>query len=349
MISQELAKAKSYYLDTETFNEKEFCVKVTLENVAKVEAMIAHDAAYSRSFSKYSHPDEQWKKQFDVEAGTPDPCKDYSGYRGSSAFWFYLLTEYCKNILKCGDIVWEEIQHDFYWNLGITQAIYREQGREQELSDQEIIRNWREVFRKKFPKDSEYFRFLIYNAICSIDVENSAHLNSDGVGSRELTDRIVKNESRFCDLVKNDNKDYELIDILSERTTPKDSQHYGRENFSFATKFCHYAAFYIFENTNYQDNYSIFDSVISNVLSSVYCNIRIGNVIYETKWSAAYEKLKNNKKYNVPYSRTYGDYQGLIDSIRKTYAKQTGEEVSRNGFDHLLWYYYKGRGAELIK
>ncbi len=36
MISQELAKAKSYYLDTETFNEKEFCVKVTFENVAKV-------------------------------------------------------------------------------------------------------------------------------------------------------------------------------------------------------------------------------------------------------------------------------------------------------------------------
>ena len=348
MISDELANAYDYYLKPErNVGGKAPCVEVTFENVAKVEAMIAHDAAYSRSFNKCFHPDEQWKKQFDSETGIPEPCKDYPGYRGSSAFWFYLLTEYCKNILKCGDIAWVEVPHGIYWNLGITQAIYKEMGKEQEVYNQETMRTWRDIFRKKFSEDSDYFRVLIYNAVCAVDVENSTHLNADGVGRRELTDRIVKNKHRFCDLVKNDDKRYELIDILSEKTIPQNSQHHGRENFSFATKFCHYAAFYIFEDTDYQDNYSIFDSVICDVLSSVYYNVSIGNVILKTKWSAAY--ARNLRRKCIPYSRTYGDYQGLVDSIRAACAKQTGKEVSRNGFDHLLWYYYKGRGAELIK
>ena len=35
----------------------------------------------------------------------------------------------------------------------------------------------------------------------------------------------------------------------------------------------------------------------------------------------------------------YGDYRKAIDAIRTA----SGVEISRNGFDHLLWYYHKGR------
>ena len=35
----------------------------------------------------------------------------------------------------------------------------------------------------------------------------------------------------------------------------------------------------------------------------------------------------------------YKDYRLAVDSIRKA----SGIEISRNGFDHLLWYYHKGR------
>ena len=35
----------------------------------------------------------------------------------------------------------------------------------------------------------------------------------------------------------------------------------------------------------------------------------------------------------------YKDYRQAVDSIREA----SGIEISRNGFDHLLWYYHKGR------
>ncbi len=354
MIRDELDRAqKDYYLETEETGKGRYRaggkslaspVKVTFENVAKVEAMIAHDGAYSRSSDRCSHPGKKWKDAFEATPATPDPYKDYPGYRGSSAFWLTLLTEYCKNALN-EDIVWSDLKGGgIYGNLGIMQGIREDLG----LDYLDIMDKWLGVFKGKFSNDADYFKFLIFNSICAIDAENSTRLNSDGVGRIELTERIVNRQQKsgdFCELLKNNNKQYELIDILSEKTTPKDAQHHGRENFSFATKFCHYAAFYIFdpdymayEGPDYQDSYSIFDSVICEVLSKVY---------YTAKWSANYvKKLKRN---GIPYSRTYRDYQCLLDAIRASAEEETGRKVSRNGLDHLLWYYYKGRGAELIK
>ena len=52
---------------------------------------------------------------------------------------------------------------------------------------------------------------------------------------------------------------------------------------------------------------------------------------------AQYYGIKNAKKFS------YIEYCELIDEIRKKSSEMTGETISRNGFDHLLWYYYKGR------
>ena len=50
------------------------------------------------------------------------------------------------------------------------------------------------------------------------------------------------------------------------------------------------------------------------------------------------------------YSISFGDinnypvYSRTIDAI----IEAAGTEISRNGFDHLVWYYYKGRKIENI-
>ena len=87
---------------------------------------------------------------------------------------------------------------------------------------------------------------------------------------------------------------------------------------SFASKFWHYACFYIFEGTEYQDNYSIYDSILKTVLP-VYLD---------------YYQIDQN--YSLD---DYKQYRKAVDKIREL----CGIEISRNGFDHLLWYYHKGR------
>lgn len=48
------------------------------------------------------------------------------------------------------------------------------------------------------------------------------------------------------------------------------------------------------------------------------------------------------KKYNI--LTYYSVYRDAVDAIREKAKKQnTNEIISRNGFDHLLWYYHKGR------
>lgn len=42
------------------------------------------------------------------------------------------------------------------------------------------------------------------------------------------------------------------------------------------------------------------------------------------------------EQYNL---RDYKQYRNAVDMIRNA----TDEKISRNGFDHLLWYYHKGR------
>ena len=92
----------------------------------------------------------------------------------------------------------------------------------------------------------------------------------------------------------------------------------ARSNVSFASKFCHYACFYVFEGTEYQDNYSIYDGILRTVLPLYldYYNI---------------EPLFDLNDYK--------QYRMAVDRIRES----SKIEISRNGFDHLLWYYHKGR------
>ena len=157
---------------------------------------------------------------------------------------------------------------------------------------------------------------IIKGAVEAVDRENSTHLNADKCGRQEITERICSfDRAELIKCLKNpDYKDMLLIREISRVTSAKKR---ARTNLSFASKFCHYACFYLFEGTEFQDNYSIYDSILKTVL-----------VWYLDYYSLNHFDLEN-----------YKEYREAVDSV--IFASRGG--ISRNGFDHLLWYFHKGR------
>ncbi len=86
------------------------------------------------------------------------------------------------------------------------------------------------------------------------------------------------------------NPDYKDMKLIREISRITSAERRARTNPSFASKFCHYAWFYIFEGTEHQDNYLIYNGILKAVLP------------------------------------LYLEYFGIDQK-----------------FDHLLWYYHKGR------
>lgn len=158
---------------------------------------------------------------------------------------------------------------------------------------------------------------IIKNIVAAIDRENSTRLTTDGVGREEISNRLLAlNLDNMLSLLKNVDE-MPLYNLLCVETHPKDQNYKARKNPSFASKFCHYACFYLFEGQKEQDNYSIYDFVIRKVLP------------------------KYAEKYGVE-KRNLTDYRNYMKTIDEIIEK-AGGEISRNGFDHLLWYCHKGR------
>lgn len=161
------------------------------------------------------------------------------------------------------------------------------------------------------------YEYLIRGAVEAVDRENSTHLNADNCGREEIIGRICMfDRAEFIKCLMD--PEYEDMKLVYEIARVTSAKYRARTNLSFASKFCHYACFYIFENTEYQDNYSIYDSILRSVLPM-------------------YLKYFDITEH---YDLTeYRQYRSAVDMIRSA----AGVEISRNGFDHLLWYYHKGR------
>ena len=158
---------------------------------------------------------------------------------------------------------------------------------------------------------------IIRGAVEAIDRENSTNLNADSCGREEIIKRILKREKRelLTCLSQPEYEDMKLVRIIAKVTS---AEKRARTNLSFASKFCHYACFFLFDGMESQDNYSIYDSILRNVLPNY----------------LEYYGIK--EQFDLA---DYKQYQQAIDRIREA----SGIEISRNGFDHLLWYYHKGR------
>ena len=183
---------------------------------------------------------------------------------------------------------------------------------------EEIIKS-----KDKNKRTSENFIYadIIYYLVIAIDIENSTHLNSDKIGRRAVADRISKLDiEKLVQYLKKPSIEYELIDIIQ---SPKEEGE--KRHFSFATKFCNYACYNLFKGTKAADNFSKYDSVLEKALPQ-----------YVKRYLGEDVKLKE-------YKNNYQQYIKYIDNIREAASKETGEKISRNGFDHLLWYYHKGK------
>ena len=160
----------------------------------------------------------------------------------------------------------------------------------------------------------------IRNIIGRINAENSTRMSRNDMD--ELTKRIrrVISKNDLIRMLKNDNKKYELINLLAKET--KQDKH---ANFSFATKFCHYMCLHLLEG-EYQDNYSIYDNNVIKTISEYTDNQKI---------IPSYKK--SMKESPAEY---YMCFQKIIDEILE---KKAHNRISRNAFDHIMWYYTKTR------
>lgn len=165
------------------------------------------------------------------------------------------------------------------------------------------------------------YKNIISHLVIAIDIENSTHLNSDNkIGRDAVIKRLLGLErQKLIDYLKNPGNEYELINIIKKREKKGEKTH-----FSFATKFCHYACMYLFKGEPAEDNFSIYDNVLKKCLP-MYIKRYLAKDVKETD-----------------YENDYAKYIEYIDLIRKKAANGT-DMISRNGFDHLLWYYHKGR------
>ncbi|MCQ2402407.1 MAG: hypothetical protein MJ202_01600 [Lentisphaeria bacterium] len=183
------------------------------------------------------------------------------------------------------------------------------------------------------PKETSRLEEIIRYAVEAVDRENSTHLNADRCGRDEITKRIIdlvtEDKEKFLkSLLEPDETKLSLIEEIKRETHPtgvdkKDKPIPPRTNLSFASKFCHYACFYLFEGKAEQDNYSIYDKVLREAMP---------------KYIMYYGIKKSNDGGDFDLD-DYADYRKAVDRI----IKASGNQISRNGFDHLLWYYFKGR------
>ena len=168
---------------------------------------------------------------------------------------------------------------------------------------------------------------VVEKLVEKIDNENSVHLNADKIGRDFMKGKIIECIKNGTLLKYLGERNFKLIDILSERTKQGRG---GRRNVSFASKFCHFSCFYIFEGKDAQDNFSIYDGVVARALPA-YLDY------YKEKLLDKKRDLKTIKKKIK--DKSYKEYSDAIDDI----IEASGSKISRNGFDHLVWYYFKGK------
>jgi len=270
----------SGFYDIELNSDKK--PSLSLDNVAIVESMIRNDSSYRDSTNVDKKPEFFSKDARFKKTGALLHRKGEMRYGGSTAYWaskLYLML-IGKPPLRLG-------------------------------SDKAVADS-----TKALGYGSNYEKTVISCLVSSIDRENSTHLNASVDGRKRMTSWIMDHyrKGTLLNEIRSPKKcRYGLIRKLSTGIRAVRSGTKKRKNFSFATKFCHYASYYLFKGKPEQDNFSIYDNVMEKAI----------------------------KKYNpllkkVSFFCKYGAYIDAIDKIRSG-------SISRNGFDHLLWYYYKGQ------
>lgn len=174
-----------------------------------------------------------------------------------------------------------------------------------------------------------------------INQENSTHLSVSGnkKGDNNGIEIMAKKINQIKDLEEKIIRgDFSIIEEISKAVE-------GRNNFSFATKFCAYVSnISVNIEDKDRDKFVIYDNIIANVLP-YFCwkYLSTSDYINENQKSIIKNKIVNKNGKN-----DYQSFIKIIDKIIESSSKNTGYKISRRNFDKLIWYFYKG-DSELIE
>lgn len=171
--------------------------------------------------------------------------------------------------------------------------------------------------------------------IISIDKINHTHLKSEGPKAKSH-DGINKTAKKIMDMddlvqrLKNGNPD--VVNEIASAVK-------GKNNFSFASKFCAYVSELALGN---KDKYCKYDKVVQEILP-----LYIYHYVGEEKARKNCKIIRKSGNIESAISRfrknkDYDGYKKIIDDIINGIKEKDRIAVTYSQLDHLLWYYFKG-------
>ena len=228
-------------------------------------------------------------------------------------------------------------------------------------------------------EDKNYFKILIAGLIHNIDRTNSTHLNArtkdektdEPQGRKNIYKKIMeklegkedienlKDELEGIKDIKNKSKDEELL--IGKIAKKDDKYKNDKFNLSFATKFCHYLSWYLFNKEEDKNMYAIYDSVVAETLPLYIEYIEKYQKedqkkddikdIREKRYSHDNSSIKSFLK-EPPFKKEqddekailkfYATYMEIIDKVIEK-GCEGSPKITRRQFDHLVWYSNKGK------
>lgn len=149
----------------------------------------------------------------------------------------------------------------------------------------------------------------INDKIVIIDALNSTNLQTQKSAVENIAKAIQSNKN-FDDLLKSgDSKAVEIIALANKNE---------RINFSFATKYCAYHSYYL-----YDDKFSIYDNIVSEILPH-----------YTTSFEM---KISSTKLDEMRKKCDYKAFNEIIKEILAGYGLSKEYQIRRK-FDYFLWW-----------
>ena len=149
----------------------------------------------------------------------------------------------------------------------------------------------------------------INDKIVIIDALNSTNLQTQKSAVENIAN-IIKKCANFDALLKNgDKKAVEIIALANKNE---------RINFSFATKYCAYHSYYL-----YDDKFSIYDNIVSEILPH-----------YATPFKI---KITSAKLDEMRKKCDYRAFDEIIKEVLDGYGLRKEQQIRRK-FDHFLWW-----------
>lgn len=187
------------------------------------------------------------------------------------------------------------------------------------------------------------FRECVLGAVIAIDSTNSTHLEAAILGRKSMRDVICMNCEDWHGLVEmlnvpfNPTNHNHIISLLTVKTIAKKDGG-ARYNISFATKFCAYAALFL----DAQIKYSKYDNIVSDALPT-YVKVYLGETKNAREYKInEYQRRNLDDDGNYQYRLdVYAKYENAISRILNE-LREDGIYLTREEFDHVVWYGLKG-------